>query len=197
MILVELTPVPTAQLPVAEFRDHLRLGTGFADDAAQDSLLEAQLRAALAAIESRTGKALYSRAFRWRLTSWRGFQREELPVAPVTQITSFKILEGDGDETVIPPEAYILEQDAQHPALASKGFGLPTVPVAGSVQIELVAGYATDWTGIPASLRQAVLILAADFHAHRGGGGEEAVVPTRVMQLIAPFRVMRLFGRRT
>ncbi len=195
MILVELTPVPASLLPVAEFRDHLKLGTGFADDAAQDSLLETQLRAAIAAIEARTAKALFSRTFRWRLTSWRGFQREELPVAPVTQIVSFKILEGDGDETVIPPDSYVLEQDFQVPALASKGFGLPTVPVAGSVEIELVAGYGADWSQIPADLRQAVLILAADFHENRRDGGDGGVLPTRVMQLIAPFRVMRLFGR--
>jgi uncharacterized phiE125 gp8 family phage protein len=196
MILVELTPVPAANLPIAEFRDHLLLGTGFADDAAQDTVLEAQLRAAISAIEARTQKALYARPFRWKLTSWRGFQREELPVAPVTEITSLKIVEDDGSETVIPEGAYALEPDTHHPALAAKGFGLPTVPVAGSIEVEFTAGFAPAWEGIPAALRQAVLILAADFYEHRRTDGPDAVLPTRVMQLIAPYRVVRLFGRR-
>ena len=50
MMLVEQTTVPTAALPVAEFKDHLRLGTGFADDGVQDDVLETYLRAAIATI---------------------------------------------------------------------------------------------------------------------------------------------------
>lgn len=196
MILVELTPVPAALLPVAELKQHLRLGTGFADDAAQDALLETYLRSALAAIEARTSKALFSRSFRWKLTAWRGFQREELPVAPVTHVTSVKIIEADGSETAVPATSYVLELDAHHPCLAAKGLGLPTIPVAGSVEIEFVAGFGADWASLPPALRQAVLIVAAEFHENRHETGADAVLPTRVMQLIAPFRVMRLFGRR-
>ena len=58
MMLVEQTTVPTAALPVAEFKDHLRLGTGFADDGVQDDVLEAYLRAAIATIEARTSLSL-------------------------------------------------------------------------------------------------------------------------------------------
>ena len=63
MMLIEQTGVPTAALPVQEFKDHLRLGTGFADDTVQDALVEAYLRAALAAIEGRIGKALLPAIF--------------------------------------------------------------------------------------------------------------------------------------
>ena len=31
MMLIEQTSVPLSALPVAEFKDHLRLGTGFSD----------------------------------------------------------------------------------------------------------------------------------------------------------------------
>ncbi len=63
MMLVEQTSVPVAALPVAEFKDHLRLGTGFADDGVQDSVLESYLRASMAAIEARTGKVLITRGY--------------------------------------------------------------------------------------------------------------------------------------
>ncbi|NHX27193.1 hypothetical protein HA397_24790, partial [Escherichia coli] len=46
MMLIEQTTVPANALPVAQLRDHLRLGTGFADDGAENALLEALLRAA-------------------------------------------------------------------------------------------------------------------------------------------------------
>ena len=55
-MLVEETTVPAAALPIAAFKDHLRLGTGFSEDTIQDSVLEGFLRAAVAAIEARTGK---------------------------------------------------------------------------------------------------------------------------------------------
>lgn len=61
MMLSEVTGVPQAALPVADFKDHLRLGTGFADDSVQDALAESYLRAAVSAIEGGSAR-------RW----WRG-----------------------------------------------------------------------------------------------------------------------------
>ena len=71
MTLTEITGVPTAALPLAQLKDHLRMGSGFSDDAVQDSLLEGYLQAALAAVEGRTGKALIARDFRWTVSDWR------------------------------------------------------------------------------------------------------------------------------
>ena len=82
MMLVEQSTIPVSALPVAEFKDHLRLGTGFADDGIQDTMLEGQLRAALAAIEARTGKILIQRDFLWTVNAWRDFAKQALPVAP-------------------------------------------------------------------------------------------------------------------
>ena len=41
MMLVEETTVPQQALPVATFKDHMRMGSGFADDDLQDGVLEA------------------------------------------------------------------------------------------------------------------------------------------------------------
>ena len=72
MMLSELTTVPAGALPVQALKDHLRLGSGFADDGMQDALIEGYLRAAMAAIEARIGKVLIARRFRWVLEDWRG-----------------------------------------------------------------------------------------------------------------------------
>ncbi|MCE8441890.1 head-tail connector protein, partial [Rhodovulum sulfidophilum] len=56
MMLIEQTRVPGAALPLAQFKAQLRLGTGFAGEENQDAYLEALLRAAIAAVEARTGK---------------------------------------------------------------------------------------------------------------------------------------------
>ena len=66
MMLKELTVVPGASLPVQALKDHLRLGTGFTEDGMQDGLIEAYLRAAMAAVEGRIGKVLLARQYRDR-----------------------------------------------------------------------------------------------------------------------------------
>jgi len=57
-MLIEETNIPDAVLPLAAFKAHLRMGTGFSDTSLQDAVLGRFLRAALAAVEGRTGKVL-------------------------------------------------------------------------------------------------------------------------------------------
>ena len=63
MYLIEESQIPDTALPVARLRDHLRMGSGFVEDGLQVELLGGFLRAAMAAIEARTGKALLVRDF--------------------------------------------------------------------------------------------------------------------------------------
>jgi len=68
MMLIEETVIADANLPLEEFKAHLRLGTGFSDDGTQDQILLSFLRASLSAVEARTGKALFERGFLWSLS---------------------------------------------------------------------------------------------------------------------------------
>ncbi len=195
MMLVEQTTVPSTALPVAEFKDHLRLGTGFADDGVQDSVLESYLRASMAAIEARTGKVLIAREFSWTLTGWRDMTRQTLPVAPVISVSEVKVIDRHGTETIIDPEKYSLERDSQRPRLSAKGMHLPMVPVNGSAEIRFEAGYGPDWQSLPADLGQAVFLLAAHYYDNRSllAAGEQPM-PFGVSLLIDRYRSVRLFG---
>lgn len=195
MILVEQTTVPFEALPIPELRDYLRLGTGFADDAVQDTVLETCLRAALAAIEARTGKALLERSFRWSVTSWRYAGRQVLPIAPVSSITALVLQDRAGGETTVSADLYGLERDAHRPALIAFGTALPSIPTGGSAEIDIVAGYAADWAGIPPSLKKAAFMLAAHYYEHRHAMAFEADgIPTLVNDLLLPFLNIRIFG---
>lgn len=195
MMLTERTSVPASALPVGEFREHLRLGTGFADDTIQDSLLETCLRAAMAAIEARTGKALMVRLFAWNVTAWRDLARQTLPVAPVTRILLLKIIDRHGKENDIEPKRYALERDAHRPRLASTSMFLPSIPVGGSAEIEFEAGYAGTWEKLPDDLKRAVLLLAATYYENRyEGAGAGSAIPYGVATLIERYRNVRLFG---
>ena len=121
MILVEETTVPLSALPVAEFKDHLRLGSGFSDDGVQDAVLESNLRASMAAIEARTGKVLIAREFSWTLTAWRDARRQPLPIAPVSAISAVTIVNMQGEDASIDPDTWYLEPDMQRPSLQPIG----------------------------------------------------------------------------
>ncbi|MEL6168227.1 MAG: hypothetical protein AAFR35_06025 [Pseudomonadota bacterium] len=195
MILTELTSVPTAVLPVAEFRDHLRLGSGFADDALQDAVLDTCLRAAISAIEARLGKALITRSFLWSLAAWRDLGRQVLPVAPVDAVSEVKIVDQSGSESVVDSSAYRLIKDTHRPVLAATSLILPTIPVGGAAEIQFTAGYGTAWSDLPADLARAVFLLAAHYYEHRHEvASDGTVMPWGVSVLIERYRQVRIFG---
>ncbi len=103
MLLIEQTSVPMAALPVAEFRDHLRLGSGFADDGLQDAVLETCLRAAISSIEARTGKALIEKQYLLSITGWKQPGWHPIPVAPVTGLVSLSLIDRLGDASAVDP----------------------------------------------------------------------------------------------
>ena len=195
MMLVEVTSVPVAALPLTQFKAHLRLGTGFSDAGLQDVVLESFLRAALSAIEGRTGKILIERDFAWTLTAWRECDRQALPVAPVSAITGVVLISAVSVETVVAPALYRLVPDMQRPCVVALSGMLPSVPVNGSVRVGFMAGFGPAWSDLPPDLAQAVLMLAAHYYEYRQdttlGAG---CMPFGVTALIERYRTVRLFG---
>ena len=194
MMLTEETPVPSLALPVEEMKDHLRMGSGFADDGLQDGLIDTYLRAALAAIEGRIGKMLFQRRFLWVLECWRE-DEQAMPVAPVSSVVSVTLVDAAGGEVVVAPTAYRLVKDLHRPRLAGKGTVLPTIPSDGAVKVVFDAGFGAAWTDIPVDLRQAVLLLAGEFYEHRHDDGSQAAgLPFGVVTLIERWRTVRILG---
>lgn len=194
MMLVEETTVPDLALPVVQFKDHLRLGSGFTDDGLQDTLLASYLRAAMAAIEARTGKILIEREFSWTLTAWRDERRQPLPVAPVNAITAVMLIELNGDETFGDGDAWYLEPDSQRPCLKAVSTVLPRVPVNGTVRIGMLAGFGPEWGDLPADLGHAVMLLAAHYYEYRHDVSHGTpAMPFGVSSLIERYRTVRLF----
>lgn len=195
MMLVEETQVLDANLPVAELRAHLRLGTGFAEDQVQDGLLAAFLRAAMAAIEARTGKILLEREFTWDLNAWRDANGQALPVAPVSALVSLALVDRFGVAVTVAAGAYRLEPDALRPRLMPMGGALPTIPSGGQARLRFLAGYGPEWADLPRDLGQAWLMLAAHYHEYRHDTGLGAgCMPFGVTSLIDRFRTLRILG---
>lgn len=195
MILIEQTSVPVGALPVQEMKNHLRLGTGFADDGVQDQLVESYLRAALAVIEGRIGKVLIARRFLWTLDGWRWASEQALPVSPVTGIVSLTLVDVAGGGTVVAPARYQLVQDTHRPKIAAVGAVLPAVPADGRAEVVFDAGFGADWAAVPKDLLQAWMLLCADFYERRHDMDARAAgLPFAVQALIERWRTVRVLG---
>jgi len=197
MILTEVSAPPAAALPVRAFADHLRLGSGFADDGSQDAVLELYLRAAMAAIEARLGRVLIARSFVWTVERWREDACQPLPVAPVRSIESVTLTDAEGAETAVDAVAWSLVRDSQRPRLVGRfGRSLPRIPRGGSATVRLDAGFGAAWDDLPADLRQAVFLLAAHYYENRSETGVAAgsAMPFGVLVLIEAYRATRIGG---
>lgn len=195
MLLTELTGVPGAALPVEPLREHLRLGTGFADDTLQNGLIESYLRAAMSAIEGRIGKILIARDFLWSVSQWRDDYGQALPVAPISSLNSLTMIDRSGLPVVIDPGRYGLQPDTHRPKIVPLGTSLAAIPTGGTAEIAFTAGFGTVWADVPADLAQAVLLLAAHYYEHRHeAAASRAAMPFGVMALIERWRNVRLIG---
>lgn len=198
MMLKEITAIASEALPLAEFRDHLRLGTGFADVGAEDVALEAYLRAAIAAIEGRTSKVLLSRDFLLALDDWRGDAAQPLPVSPVSIVGGVTMIARDETRDVVDPSRYQLVRDMARPRLASATGLLPGIPVGGRVEIAFTAGFGASWSEVPVDLAQAVFLLASQYFEQRHDNvGDAGAMPFGVMALIERWRTVRVIGGRS
>lgn len=195
MLLTEQTTVLTSALPVQGLKDHLRLGSGFADSGMQDGLIEAYLRSALAAIEGRIGKVLLARRFMLTLEDWRCGSEQALPVAPVAAVVSVTLYTVTGVATLIAADRYRLVQDTHRPRLAASGYLLPMVPTEGRIEVVFDAGFGAVWTAVPPDLQQAVYLLAAHYYEHRNEFAEVPPgLPYPVQALIERWRIVRVLG---
>ena len=194
MQLTEIEAVPDAALPLAEVRDHLRLASGFGDAGLQDALLCGYLRAAIACIEGRIGKALLMRSFRLQLPFWRDPGNQALPLAPVGSVSSVVVHDGMGNSVEVPAGRWRLRADTHRPRLEATVVTLPAVPQGGHAEVVFAAGFGA-WSAVPADLRQAVLLLAAQYHEFRhAGAGSASALPWAVASLIERWRIVRVLG---
>ena len=180
MAMREAAPVEASELPLEELTAHLRLGTGFADDGLEAPAVERACRAALAAVESRTGRALIARPFVWRLWSSPRRGVAVAPLSPILSVGTVEVVRG-GERTAA--TGWQAAEDALH--------DMPVVPLGGAIEVSLTAGIGV-WSDLPGDLAEAVLLIAAALYEARGGAAPE--VPETADRLLAPWRRLRIGG---
>ena len=193
MMLIEETTIPGAALPLATFRAHLRMGTGFGTGSLQEDLLLGFLRGAVVAIEGRLSKALLTRTFTLTVTDWRRRDQFTFPIGPVRSVSAVTMIDGNGQENSLDESCYWLDQGGLDAVLRADQGAFPKIPTRGSARIRFVAGMAEDGDSLPADLKQAVMMLAAHYYEYRDDTSlGEGCMPFGVTSLIQRYLPLRL-----
>ena len=193
MILTETSPAAVNPVPLDEFAAHLRLAQGFADDSAEDALLELYLRNATTVVEARVGKALIRREFKLQVTAWNRDGILVLPLGPVAAIGSLSFIRG-AETIALTADAWSLELGSTRQRLTGSGGGaLPAIPDGYLAELVFDAGFGESWNDVPGDLSQAVMLLAAHYFENRYGDAVPGHgLPVAVQALLETQQPVRL-----
>lgn len=170
---------------VAELKEHCRI-----DTTEEDAYLEALIQAAREYCEDWTARAFQTQVW---VAKYRGFPCEEilLPRPPLSAVQSIQYVDTAGATQTLSTDVYTVDANAlPGRVLLVYGQSWPaTRAQENAVTITFTAGYGDNADAVPATLRQAVKILAAQWYERR-----EAVEVGAVTVSVLPFTVESLLS---
>lgn len=187
-----IAPPASEPVTLAEAKAWLRV-----DTSDEDQAIAFLIGAARETVEAATRRALVAQSWRLALDDWPFtlLQRPEmaLPLAPLASVTAVRVYDAGGQPQLLTSALWrvVGATDRARMMFAAQP-PRPGVP-AGGIEIDCVVGYGAA-ADVPAPLRQAILMLMADWFENRGDGeGAQATpLPKRVAALLAPYRRGRL-----
>ena len=150
-MITVITPPAGEPVSPAELKAHLRVTFDL-----EDALLAALIVAARERIEAELGARLLVTGLREETDAPAGVA--VLSAGPVVGVDAVAVRGADGSWTTLPAGAWRLRDERP---------GRVVLGRISPVRIDYRAGFAADAAGLPASLRQAVLVLAADAYERR------------------------------
>ena len=175
---------------LADLKAWLRID---ADD--EDGLITALITSARLSLETATGKAFITQSWRLVLDQWPGPPVVNVPLAPLQSLTAARIYNADGTTSALNIDDFLIETAAlQTPRITLfKRQPPPLRPVSG-IELDVVAGYGSDGSMVPATLILALKLLVAFWFENRGD--EPSGIPLRwpdeISRLVAPFQTRRV-----
>ena len=162
---IELVAAPTTQpINIAETKKHLRIE--HSDD---DVLIDSLIKTAIAYVDVKgaLGKAMITQT--WR--EWYSPNPTQIVVSlgPVQSVSAIKYYDADNTLQTDTLSNYLVLGTSSRTTIKPKsGFTWPTTFARDdAIAIEYVIGYGNSDTDIPATIRQALLMLVAHYYENR------------------------------
>jgi hypothetical protein len=208
--LALVAPPATMPLTLEEAKQHLRLD---AADTADDALVATLVRAATAAAERFTGRALLAQTWDLFLDRWPPGAEEPLwegrrigadlvphpraialPLPPLRAVVHVKTYDDADAATTWDAANYFVDTASAPGRLALRGGRAWPLPgrTANGIEIRFDAGYGEAVADVPEPLRQGLRQLLAWLYENRGDGMEAAAAVSGATGLWLPYRLVRL-----
>jgi uncharacterized phiE125 gp8 family phage protein len=172
---------------LAAMRDYLRL-----DDAAEDDLVAALIKAARLLVEASCGRQLIAQTWRVTLDRWPADRAVTLPVSPLMSVARVRLYDAAGIGADLAASLYRADALGDPPRVVVE----PAAPEPGrsynGIETDVVAGFGAVAADVPAPLAQALRLLVARWFENRGDGPPDPALPPEVATLMAPYRRARL-----
>jgi len=183
MSLQLLFPPATEPVTLDEAKAHLKL-----DTADEDALVTTLITAARARAEWHTGRAFVTQRWRLFLDAWPADGVAEIPLPPLVSVEEVAVTDASGVRSVLDPTVYRVDAASQPGRVICNS--RPTLlRDRDCLEIAFTAGYGAA-AAVPAMVREAILEIIADLHAHRGD--DDGPVGLSGQALLAPYRIFKL-----
>lgn len=182
------TPPFVEPLTLSEAKTHLRVT--HTDD---DTYISTLMSAARRGVEAQHGICLLQQGWSVYSDTWPDDGILTTTLYPVQSVVDLKVYGDDDVAATIDPAHYYLDA-ASRPARVALRRGR-ACPAPGrrtnGIELKLLTGFGATAAAVPQQIRQALLVMIAEYYAHRGDdtAGE---IPRPAAELLAPYKNMRL-----
>lgn len=165
---------------VSELKDFLRLsGTD------QDSMLTGFISAARAGVEIFTGRTLINTVYELFFDSFPAAGVEMLR-PPVQSVSSIYYINSDGVDTLLASTEYRVDVASIYGRITpAYGKTFPvTQAVTNAVKVTVTCGYGTTAASVPAPLKEAIKMIAADIYEHPEANVELTLTENKTVKFL-------------
>ena len=192
MSLVMTSGPALEPLSLAEAKAHLRI-----DQTLEDALIQSLIITSRLHIEAALGLALITQSWLFFVDRWPKAQRLVMPIRPIQAVASVRLWNIDGTSVTLPPSAFFLDGQGLPARLVWQGSSPLADPgrTVNGIEVAFTAGFGAAPTDVPATIRQALLLLVAHWYENREPveiGAEHNAIPAMVSDLLLPYRRRRL-----
>lgn len=192
--LVVQTAPAIEPVTVGEVLNHARI-----DYVLDELLIEQYITTARDMAERHTGRAFITTTYDFYLDTWPAGEAIILPRAPVASVGALDWFDdADAATTVAASTYYVRAATTTNPGAvvlrAAASWPTGTLRVADGVRVRFTAGYGATRASVPAAIRTAIMMWAADLYENPENtvvqpGVSAIEVPMGAARLLAPYRL--------
>lgn len=183
---------PPLQEPVTLAQVHAQVRVSHTHE---DDLLTRLMKAAREHVETITGRALITQAWRLLLDQLPQDRIIRLPVAPVVSIQNLFVYDSDGNQQQLATDQYQVDI-ASNPARLRIKPGVVVNPrQMNGIEVDFTAGYGSQGAQVPAGLQTAILMLVGFWYERRTMLEETrltGLMPHGFEAALSPYKVLRI-----